>query len=270
MKKKIKEMQTLTNSAVGLGSVIVQSPLDQFNINVLLRIDSILLSLTFTNFTLYSILTVILVMGLSTLTTNNNRIIPSKWGLSIESLFTTIQEMVLSQIGGSKGQYYFPFVFTLFMTILISNLVSMIPYSFAISSHLVFTISLSVVIFLGVTILGFYEHKQGYFALFVPMGCPLVLVPLLVFIELLSYMARSVSLGLRLGANILSGHMLMAILGGFIYNIMASNILFFILGFIPLTVVFGIMSLEFGIAAIQAYVFCILACSYIKEALYIH
>jgi F-type H+-transporting ATPase subunit a len=250
----------------------INSPLDQFNIQPLFILETVLggEKYQFTNFVLFFIIIFLTILGISFIGMYSQKIVANRWGISQESLFTTIQEMVYSQIGGSKGQYYLPLIYTLFIVILISNLLSMIPYSFAVTSHLVYTISLSVVIFLGVTILGASIHLQEFFGLFVPQGCPLALVPLLVFIELLSYLARSVSLGLRLGANILSGHMLMVILGGFIYNIMSSGIIYFIIGFIPLTVVFGIMGLEFAIAAIQAYVFSILACSYIKEALYLH
>lgn len=120
------------------------------------------------------------------------------------------------------------------------------------------------------TILGFYNFKLGYFGLFVPAGTLLPLVPVLVIIELLSYTARSVSLGLRLGSNILAGHLLLVILGGLIFDFMSSGAIFFVLGFLPLALVLGIMCLECAIALIQAYVFCILACSYTKEAIYLH
>ena len=177
--------------------------------------------------------------------------------------------MVKNQIGIS-GQYYFPLIYVLFVFILISNLFSMIPYNFALMSHLVFTVSLSAIIWLGVTILGFYNYRLEYFGLFVPQGTSLPLVPVLVLIELISNIARSISLGLRLGANILSGHLLMVILGGLIFDFMSTGIIFFIIGFLPLGLVLGIMSLECAIAMIQAYVFSILACSYIKEAIYLH
>ena len=118
--------------------------------------------------------------------------------------------------------------------------------------------------------MGFANHNLEYFGLFVPSGCSLPLGPLLVLIEGISNLARSVSLGLRLGANILSGHLLLTILCGLIFDFMSSSIILFFIGFIPLAVVLGIVALEFAIAAIQAYVFCILTCSYIKDAVYLH
>lgn len=144
------------------------------------------------------------------------------------------------------------------------------PYSFASTSHVVLTFALSFTIVLGATILGFAKHGFEFFSLFVPSGCPLGLLPLLVLIEFISYLSRAVSLGLRLAANVLSGHMLLNILSGFIYNIMTSGVIFFILGLIPLAFVVAICGLELGIAFIQAQVFVVLTSSYIKDSIYLH
>src|SRR5204863_5086854 len=143
----------------------------------------------------------------------------------------------------------------------------MVPYSFASTSHFILTFALSFTVVLGATILGFQRHGLKFFSLFVPSGCPLGLLPLLVLIEFISYLARNISLGLRLAANILSGHMLLNILGGFTYNIMTSGILFFFLGLIPLTFIIAFSGLELGIALIQAQVFIVLTSSYIKDGL---
>jgi len=146
----------------------------------------------------------------------------------------------------------------------------MIPYSFASTSHFVFTFSLSFTIVLGATIVGFQKHGLEFFSLLVPAGCPLALLPLLVLIEFISYLSRNVSLGLRLGANILSGHMLLNILSGFTYNILTSGFIFFFLGLIPLSFIIAFSGLELGIAFIQAQVFVVLTSSYIKDALDLH
>lgn len=177
---------------------------------------------------------------------------------------------MVSQINEKKGQMYFPFIFTLFLFILCNNLIGMVPYSFASTSHFVFTFSLSFTIVLGATILGFIYHGTKFFSLFVPSGCPLGLLPLLVLIEFISYLARNVSLGLRLAANILSGHMLLNILSGFTYNIMNSGFIFFFLALLPLMFIMAFAGLELGIAFIQAQVFVVLSCSYIKDALELH
>jgi len=146
----------------------------------------------------------------------------------------------------------------------------MVPYSFASTSHFILAFSLSFSIVLGATILGFQKHGLEFFSLFVPAGCPLALLPLLVFIEFISYLSRAVSLGLRLAANIVAGHLLLAILSGFTYNIMASGILFFFIGLLPLAFIIAFCGLEIAISFIQAQVFVVLTSSYIKDALDLH
>jgi len=185
-------------------------------------------------------------------------------------LYATIHSIVINQINQREGQVYFPFIYTLFIFILINNLIGMVPYSFASTSHFILTFALSFTIVLGATILGFQKHGLEFFSLLVPAGCPLGLLPLLVLIEFISYLARNISLGLRLAANILSGHMLLHILAGFTYNIMTSGILFFFLGLIPLSFIIAFSGLELGIAFIQAQVFVVLTCGYIKDGLDLH
>ena len=146
----------------------------------------------------------------------------------------------------------------------------MVPYSFASTSHFIFTFSLSFSVVLGATIVGFKKHGLEFFSLLVPAGCPLALLPLLVLIEFISYLARNISLGLRLAANILSGHMLLNILAGFTYNIMTSGFIYFFLGLVPLCFIIAFSGLELGIAFIQAQVFVVLTSSYIKDALDLH
>ncbi len=146
----------------------------------------------------------------------------------------------------------------------------MIPYSFAISAQLVAVVSFSLALWIGNVVLGLYLHGWGFFALFVPSGTPLALVPVLVLIEALSYASRAISLGLRLGANILSGHLLMLILGSLIISLMSSSFLGFVSGIIPILAVVAITILEFGIAIIQAYVFSILLSGYIKDSVELH
>lgn len=167
-------------------------------------------------------------------------------------------------------QIYFPFIYGLFIFILINNLIGLVPYSFASTSHFVLTFALSFTIVLGATILGFSKHGLEFFSLLVPAGCPLGLLPLLVLIEFISYVSRNISLGLRLGANIMSGHMLLSILSGFTYNIMTSGLLFFFLGLIPLAFIVAFSGLEVAISIIQAQVFVVLSCSYIKDGLDLH
>ncbi|RYE12880.1 MAG: F0F1 ATP synthase subunit A [Rickettsiales bacterium] len=251
----------------------IQSPLEQFEINSLMGINAPLFGyaqLSITNIGLYFILALLVVVGFNVIANNNNKIIANKYSISQESLYTTILNMVQAQIASPKGQLYFPFIYCLFMLVLAGNFIGMVPYSFAITSHLIFTLSVSMTILIAVTIIGFQEHGLKFFSYFVPAGTPLALVPLLVLIELISYIAKGLSLGIRLGANIMAGHMLTKIIGGFIYQIMAASPLMFVIGIIPLVLLVAITGLELAIAFIQAYVFAILTCSYIKDSLDLH
>ena len=251
----------------------IASPLDQFEIRNLLSLDAPILGnlhISLTNIGLYLTIGTFLALSLSVLATNYNRVVSNSWSISQETLYATIHSIVTSQINEKKGQIYFPFIYTIFIFILINNLIGMVPYSFASTSHFILTFSLSFTVVLGATILGFQKHGLEFFSLLVPAGCPLALLPLLVLIEFISYLARNVSLGLRLAANVLSGHMLLNILAGFTYNIMTSGFFFFFLGLIPLAFIIAFSGLELGIAFIQAQVFVVLSSSYIKDALDLH
>ena len=212
----------------------ILSPLDQFEIKNLISLDINILNdlqISITNIGLYLTISALLVLILNIMATNYNKIVANEWSINQESLYATIHSIVVNQINGNQGQMYFPFIYGLFIYILINNLVGMIPYSFASTSHFILTFSLSFTVVLGATILGFQKHGLKFFSLFVPSGCPLGLLPLLVLIEFISYLARNVSLGLRLAANILSGHMLLNILAGFTYNIMTSGFVYLFIGF---------------------------------------
>lgn len=249
------------------------SPLDQFEIRNLLSIDAPILGnlfISLTNIGLYLTIAGYLVFILSVTSSNNNRIVSNSWSMCQESVYATVHSIVVNQINDKKGQVYFPLIYVLFVFILVNNLIGMVPYSFAATSHFILTFSLSFTVVLGATILGLNKHGLEFFSLFVPAGCPLGLLPLLVLIEFISYLARNVSLGLRLAANILSGHMLLNILSGFTYNIMTSGFIFFFLGLFPLAFIIAFSGLELGIAFIQAQVFVVLSCSYIKDALELH
>lgn len=251
----------------------ILDPLSQFEIRDLLYIGAPLIGnihISITNIGFYLIVGLVFIILINLLGTNYNKLVSNNWSIAQESLYATIHNIVISQINTKKGQLYFPFIYSLFIFILISNLIGMIPYSFAITSHFVLTFSLSFTIVIGSTILGFKTHGLKFFSLLVPAGCPLGLLPLLVGIEFISYVSRCVSLGLRLGANITAGHMLLHILSGFTYNIMTSGILFFIIGVVPLLFILAFSGLEIAIAIIQAQVFIVLSSSYIKDGLDLH
>jgi len=177
--------------------------------------------------------------------------------------------MVKSQIG-SNHEIFLPLIYSLFFFILISNLVGNIVYNFAITTSAILTLGLSVIIFLGFTILAVSIHKFKFFGTFVPEGCPLPLVPLLVLIELASYCSRAISLGVRLFSNITAGHVLVSILSNFLLKLINGGLILFILTIIPFTLFLAILFLELTVSFIQAYVFTLLTCSYIKGAIYLH
>ncbi len=249
------------------------SPLDQFEVRDLLSLDLGILGnyhISITNIGFYLTIGFFFILVLNILSTNYNKLVSNNWSIGQESLYATIHSIVVNQINSTKGQIYFTFIYTLFIFILINNLIGMVPYSFASTSHFVLTFFLSFTIVLGATILGFQKHGLEFFSLLVPAGCPLALLPLLVLIEFISYLARNISLGLRLAANITAGHMLLNILSGFTYNIMTSGVIFFVLSLIPLTFIIAFSGLELAIAVIQAQVFVVLTSSYIKDGLDLH
>lgn len=182
-----------------------KSPLDQFIIRNLFTIKADILAniqVSLTNMGLYLLIASSIIFVMYTVATNYNLSIPNSWSLSQESIYSTVYSIVINQINANKGQMFFPFISALFIYILINNLVGMVPYSFAPTSHFILTFSISFTVVIGATLLGFYIHNLKFFSLFVPSGCPLGLLPLLVLIEFISYLARNVSLGLRLAANI--------------------------------------------------------------------
>jgi F-type H+-transporting ATPase subunit a len=250
-----------------------QSPLDQFTIRNLFSVKGDILGniqISLTNIGLYLIITTFIVFMYYLLATNNDKATPHSWSISQESIYSTVYSIVINQINANRGQMFFPLISALFIYILINNLVGMVPYSFAPTSHFILAFSISFTIVIGATILGFQTHSLKFFSLLVPSGCPLGLLPLLVMIEFISYLARNVSLGLRLAANILSGHMLLNILSGFTYNIISKGFIFFFLGLIPLLFIIAFSGLEIGIAFIQAQVFVVLSSSYIKDSIELH
>jgi F-type H+-transporting ATPase subunit a len=252
--------------------ITILSPLDQFEIRDFISIDTPLFintHISLTSIGVYIALTGLVAIFFNIIATNN-KIIFSNWSLGLETLYATIHSIVINQINSRNGQIYFPFIYSLFIFILINNLIGLVPYSFAATSHFVLSFSVSFTVVLGTTILGFNKHGLKFFSIFVPSGCPLALLPLLVLIEFISYLAKNVSLGIRLSANILSGHMLLTILSGFAYNIMTSGFLFFFLGLMPLAFIIAFSGLELGVAFIQAQVFVVLTSSYIKDSLDLH
>jgi F-type H+-transporting ATPase subunit a len=252
-------------------TVFINNPLEQFEIKEFFYMGGPLLGAKFslTNIGLYLIIVTFLVLGMSYLSLNNNKVVPSRWSIVQESLFGSILNMINSTIG-TKGQAYLPFLYTIFLYVLLSNLIGLVPYSFTPSSHFVFGIGFSVAILIGVTILGFQTHALKFFGLFVPAGTPLGLVPVLVMIETISYLARALSLGLRLTANMIGGHVLLKIFSTFTWKAVIGGPVLALISIIPFTFIIAFTGLELAIAFIQAYVFTMLTASYLNDAINLH
>lgn len=251
----------------------IRSPLDQFLIRDFLIILLPLIAnidFSITSITLYLTISTLIIIAIHVLPIYLKNIEINSWYTIIESLYESVYNLVKSQISILKGINFLPFFLCLFLYILSNNLVGMIPYTLAPTSHFILAFFLSFTLVLGATILGFIIHNLKFFSLLVPNGCPLALLPLLVLIETVSYLARNVSLGLRLAANILSGHMLLNILSEFTYKIMDSSTIYFFLGVIPILFISGFSGLELGIAFIQSQVFVVLSSSYTNDSLVLH
>ena len=250
----------------------INSPLEQFEVNNLIGIQAPILgylNISLTNLALYSIIVLLLTVGLHLLGNNNSKLVPSKWSIAFETSFASISAIVREQIG-SNNEIYLPLVYSVFFFIIIANLTGNIPYNYTITTSIITTVGLSFTIFIGVTILAIVKHKIRFFSFFVPSGTPLPLVPLLTLIELTSYFARAFSLGVRLFANMTAGHTLLKILSTFLLQMFSSNILISIITLIPFSIFLALMGLELAVSVIQSYVFSLLLCSYIKDATFLH
>ena len=249
---------------------MIFTPLEQFSIvsYIPLHIGNIYFS--FTNSSFYLMLTTSLVFLLFYLVTKNGGyLVPSRWQSIVEMIYEFVVSLVDEQIG-TKGRKYFPLIFTTFVFLLFTNLIGMIPYSFTATSHFVVTFGLSLSLFIGVTIVGFQTHGLHFFSFLLPKGAPLALAPLLVVLELVSYCFRAVSLGVRLFANMMAGHTLVKILSGFAWTMLSVGGFLAVASVIPFVVVFALTGLEIGVACLQAYVFTILTCIYLNDAINLH
>lgn len=245
------------------------SPLEQFEIIVLKPFFLGTLDLSFTNAALYSCLVFFSLCLLFYLAISRPYLVPSRWQVLAESFYMFILEMV-DQQAGKKAYKYFPLFATTFFFILGSNLIGLTPFAFTLTSHIIITFTLALAFNIGFTFVGLYFHKMHFFSFFVPKGVPVVLLPLIVVIEVVSYVIRTFSLSLRLFANMMAGHTLLQILASFVIAFLNANGLIILLGLIPFFLVFFVTVLEVGIAFLQAYVFTILLCIYVNDALNLH
>ena len=219
--------------------------------------------ISFTNASLFMIISTVSILLVFNLGSKRNSVLPNKIQLLAELSYTFVAKMI-SDTAGSKAKPYFAFIFSLFMFVLFCNMFGMIPYTFTVTSHIIVTFILASFIFIGVTIIGFIKHGFGYLKLFVPSGVPAVLLPLIVVIEIISYLSRPISLSVRLFANMMAGHTMMKVFGGFVISLGLVG------GWLPLSFSVALTGLEILVAFLQAYVFAILTCIYLNDALNLH
>ena len=237
------------------------NPMHQFNVyRIGPEISLGNVDISFTNASLFMIISALAIISVFFVGTKRKTIVPTKIQLLTELSYTFVSKMI-SDTAGSKAKPYFPFIFSLFMFVLFCNMLGMLPYSFTVTSHIIVTFALAAVVFIGVTIIGFANHGVGYLKLFIPSGVPVVLLPIIVIIEMISYLARPVSLSVRLFANMMAGHTMLKVFGGFVIS------LGIIGGWLPLSFTVALIGLEVLIAFLQAYVFAILTCIYLNDAL---
>ena len=240
------------------------NPMTQFNVyRIGPEIKLGAFDISFTNSSLFMIISSLAILIIFNIGSKKNSLLPNKIQLLAELSYTFVSKMI-SDTAGLKAKPYFAFIFSLFMFVLFCNMFGMIPYTFTVTSHIIVTFVLASFIFIGVTIVGFAKHGFGYLKLFVPSGVPAILLPLIVVIEVISYLSRPVSLSVRLFANMMAGHTMMKVFGGFVISLGIVG------GWLPLSFSVALTGLEILVAFLQAYVFAILTCIYLNDALNLH
>lgn len=239
------------------------SPLHQFEIHEIIPFKLNGLNLAFTNSSLFMTLTLLVVAGLMILPMAGARMVPTRWQSIPEMLFEFVSG-VIRDVTGPAGMKYLPMVFTLFMMVLIGNLLGMLPYGFTVTSHIIVTAFLGVFVFLVVTLMGFVNHGWHFLSLFAPSGLPKLMYIILIPIEIISFLSRPITLAVRLCANMTAGHTVLKVFAMFSVMMGAA------LGLAPMLLNAMLVALELLVAVLQAYIFTILTCVYLKDAIELH
>jgi F-type H+-transporting ATPase subunit a len=238
------------------------NPLEQFKIVRLVPLHIGNLDVSYTNSALAMTIAVVLIGGMVMVGTARPALVPGRLQSMVEMMYEFVADMIDSNVG-REARDYLPFVFTLFTFVLLANLLVLVPYNFTVTSHIIITFALALVVFLGVTVIGLVRHGFHFLSFFVPHGVPLPLLVVLVPIEVLSYFIRPFTLSIRLFANMLAGHTMLAIFGGFAAAIGFAAIF-------PVVLDVAILALELLVAVLQAYVFAILTVLYLRDAIHLH
>jgi F-type H+-transporting ATPase subunit a len=238
------------------------SPLHQFVIERLVPLHVGGIDISFSNSSLFMVIVVALITAFTVLSMSSASLVPTRWQSMAELSYEFIANMIRDNVG-SQGKAYFPFIFSLFMFILFGNLLGMVPYTFTFTSHIAVTFAMALFIFVGVTLIALARHGFHFFSFFAPKGVPWIMLLLLVPIEVVSYCIRPMTLSIRLFANMMAGHTMLFIFASFVTALG-------IFGILPLAFNMGFILLEFLVAVLQAYVFTILTCIYLHDAIYLH
>lgn len=242
--------------------MIIFSPLEQFQILPIVKFFFFLLTNS-------SIILLLLTFFFCFFISILNKFIPNVLQQIYEIIYNIVIELSYSNIG-LKSKNFIPLIFTIFFFLLCCNLIGIVPYSFTVTSHLIITFTLALILFVGYNIIGIKKHKINFLNLLLPSGASIFLVPLLVPIELVSYIFRVISLPVRLFANMMAGHTLLKVIASFSWKMLNGNFLIFLGHFIPLILLVLLIGLEIGVSIIQSFVFTILTCMYINDALNLH
>lgn len=242
-------------------------PIEQFEIKTLLELTVRGIDLSFTNASAYMVLTVVLASGFLLIGTAKRRLVPGRWQSASEFLFEFVAK-TLRENAGEHGIRFFPLVFSLFMFILLANLIGMFPLAFTVTSHIIVTFALAMIVFGTVTLYGISKHGFGFFGLFMPAGIPMVLAPIIIPIEVISYISRPISHSVRLFAVMLAGHITLKVFAGFVASMTGLGTLGIIGAVLPLAMTVALTGLELLMSVIQAYVFTMLTCMYLNDALH--
>jgi F-type H+-transporting ATPase subunit a len=246
---------------------VATDPIHQFEIKKIIPIEVGGVDFSFTNSSLFMVLTVVGASAFLILSTRGRGLVPNRWQSAAEMTYEFIAG-TLRESAGSDGMRFFPFVFSLFMFILVANLWGLFPYFFTVTAHIVITATLSLAVILMVVVYGLWRHKLHFFRLFVPSGVPAVILPFIVVIEVLSFLSRPLSLSIRLFANMLAGHITLEVFAGFVVALGTFGAVGVLGAILPLAATVALTALEFLVAALQAYVFAILTCLYLNDALH--
>ena len=247
----------------------MHSPVEQFTIKVLFTLNFLGYDISFTNSSLFMVLAVLVSTVFLVAAMRPAAMVPGRLQGAAEMMYEFVAEMVRSNVG-NEGRPYFPFIFTIFIFILFSNMLGLIPYSYTTTSQIVVTFAMAFTIFIGVTLVGLVKHGLHFFSFFVPAGAPKPLIPFLVVIEVISYFVRPVSLSVRLFANMLAGHTMLKVFAGLAVMLTGAGGIAVAGSVLPLIAIVGLTGLEMLVAALRAYVFTILTCMYLNDALHLH